>query len=109
MRKTVLSILGVVALWTAPAFVWAQSRSPETPQQQAKYETSSGVVDSFGAENLIISDGAGQRMTFRVDKETMLPKTLQKGQAVRVDWKKGEGGERVAVAVTVVDKPTGLP
>jgi hypothetical protein len=30
------------------------------------------------------------------------------GRNVRIDWKKADGGERLAMAVTVVDKPTDL-
>jgi hypothetical protein len=106
-NKWFLSILGVLAL-SAPALAWAQDPSSAVPVQQTKFETSIGVVESFVDQTLIISDGAGQRMTFVLDPETKVPASLQKGQSVRIDWKKGDGGERLAVAVTVVNKPTDL-
>lgn len=109
-KKKFLCSLGLLALLVAPALVWAQGPRPAaTPQQQAKYETSTGVVQSFANHSLVISDGAGQQMTFRVQSDTKMPEsTLQKGQNVRVDWKKGNGGERIAVAVNIVNKPTEL-
>lgn len=109
-KMKILCSLGLLALLAAPALSWAQAPRPAaTPQQQAKYETSTGVVESFTHQSLVISDGADQQMTFRVESDTKMPEsTLQKGQNVRVDWKRGNGGERIAIAVNIVNKPTEL-
>lgn len=107
-KKWFLSILGVLAFCAAPALAGAQDPSSAVPTEQPKFETSIGIVESFADRILIISDGPGQRMTFHVDADTKLDTNIQKGASVRIDWTKAEGGENLAVAVTVVDKPSEL-
>jgi len=96
MRK-LLVIAAALVLVGAGSLAWAQS------------STLSGKVISSTTGSLVIEDQNGERHTFVITDQTMLPGPLQSGSYVSVEYNTAADQSRQATRVSASESESELP